>query len=152
MRTLLDEFKTITEALNENGVDYAVCGGWAMAIHGLPRATMDIDLLVRAEDAQRIFSIVERYGFDIRGLTLPFEIEIQRVSKIDPELKQLITLDLLIVGENVEDIWESRHMKDWEEGVACVVSSDGLMKMKMMAGRTQDLADIEKLMELSDES
>jgi hypothetical protein len=152
MATLLDEFKLITTALNDAGIDYAVCGGWAMAIHGLPRATMDIDLLVRPDDVERIFSIVEKFGFDVRGLTLPFEIEIRRVSKIDDESKQLITLDLLIVSEGVEDVWRGRQMKDWEEGIACVVSSDGLMKMKMMAGRAQDLADIEKLMELDDES
>ena len=54
MSTLLDEFKSITAALNDAGIDYAVCGGWAMAIHGLPRATMDIDLLVLADDLDRI--------------------------------------------------------------------------------------------------
>ena len=42
MSNLLDEFKAITEALNSAGIEYAVCGGWAMAIHGLPRTTQDI--------------------------------------------------------------------------------------------------------------
>ena len=49
MATLLDEFTQLTETLNQRGIDYAVCGGWAMTIHGLTRATIDIDLLILAE-------------------------------------------------------------------------------------------------------
>jgi hypothetical protein len=55
MSTLLEEFKSITQALNDAGIDYAVCGGWAMAIHGLPRATIDIDLLILGDDLERVW-------------------------------------------------------------------------------------------------
>lgn len=113
---------------------------------------MDIDLLVLANDVEKIFSIVKELGYDIEGLPLPFEVEIRRVSKLDQELKQLVTLDLLIVGDSIEDVWLSREVKIWTEGTTSVVSSNGLMKMKMIAGRTQDLADLEKLRELTDES
>ncbi len=41
MPTLLDEFTALTNALNERGIHYAVCGGWAMAILGFPRATKE---------------------------------------------------------------------------------------------------------------
>jgi hypothetical protein len=44
------EIKNLTAALDAAGVDYALCGGVALAIHGVPRATQDIDLLVRPED------------------------------------------------------------------------------------------------------
>lgn len=151
MATLLDEFKAITGALNDAGIEYAVCGGWAMAIHGLPRATMDIDLLVLADDVEAIFSAVGQLGFDIEGLTLPFDIVIRRVSKIDKESKQLMTLDLLLVNDSIRDIWETRQLQVWEEGITPVVSRDGLIKMKMLAGRKQDLSDIEKLEEKSNE-
>ena len=57
MATLLDEFRSITEALNDAGIDYAICRGWAMAIHGLPRATIDIDLLILGEDLERTWSL-----------------------------------------------------------------------------------------------
>jgi hypothetical protein len=43
MTTLRGEFKAITKALSDAGIEYAVCGGWAMAMHGLARATVDID-------------------------------------------------------------------------------------------------------------
>lgn len=42
MSSLLEEFVGFTETLNRLKIDYAICGGWAMAIHGLPRATIDI--------------------------------------------------------------------------------------------------------------
>ena len=47
MSDLLSEFKLVTNLLNEHQIEFAVCGGWAMAIHGFPRATIDIDLLIR---------------------------------------------------------------------------------------------------------
>lgn len=152
MPTLLDEFKSITSALNAAGIEYAVCGGWAMAIHGLPRATMDIDLLVLAEDIGRLWEIAKEIGYDVEGLPLHFDIEIRRISKIDRESKKLITLDLLLVADNTLDIWAAREEVKWREGSTWVVSKDGLIKMKRIAGRTQDMADIEKLLEASDES
>jgi hypothetical protein len=53
MSSLLKEFVSFTEMLNQENIDYAICGGWAMAIHGLPRATVDIDLLVLTEDLEK---------------------------------------------------------------------------------------------------
>ena len=46
MFDLYEEFKSIISALEQRGIDYAVCGGLAMAVHGLARATVDIDLLI----------------------------------------------------------------------------------------------------------
>jgi hypothetical protein len=152
LATLLDEFKAIISSLNEAGIEYAVCGGWAMAIHGLPRATMDIDLLVLAEDLDRVWKIAQSLGYDVEGLPLHFEIEIRRISKVDRESKKLITLDLLLVGDNSVDIWAKREEVQWREGTTWVVSKDGLIKMKTIAGRPQDILDIEKLQEVADES
>lgn len=123
-----------------------------MAIHGLPRATMDIDLLVLENDLDKILRIAGNSGFDVEGLPLHFDVEIRRVSKIDSVSKQLVTLDLLLVGDSIADVWESRALLNWKEGSSWVVSADGLIKMKMLAGRKQDLADIEKLREAFDES
>ena len=152
MATLLDEFKSITEALNDAKIDYAVCGGWAMAIHGLPRATMDIDLLIRAEDFHRVLEIARTHEFDIEGLPLHFEIEIRRISKLDSTSNELVTLDLLLVSDDQHDFWTSRRKVRWKEGETTVVSREALIEMKRLAGRAQDFADIEKLLEVTDES
>ena len=152
MTTLFSEFKAITTALNEAGIEYAVCGGWAMAIHGLPRATTDIDLLILTDDLSRVLPLVKKRGFDIEGLPLHFDFEIRQNSKIDPLTNELVTIDLLLVNELLNDVWSSRCRLTWEEGEAVVVSREGLIKMKLLAGRKQDLLDIEKLQESEDES
>jgi hypothetical protein len=108
MSTLLEEFKSITKAFKDAGIEYAVCGGWAMAIHGLPRATIDIDLLIREEDLSRAIEIAREYGFEIEGLPPHFDIEIRRISKIDLESNELITLDLLLVSESQHSLWSDR--------------------------------------------
>ena len=54
MFDLYEEFKSIVSALEEQGIDYAVCGGLAMAVHGLPRATVDIDLLIPSESLEAV--------------------------------------------------------------------------------------------------
>ena len=80
------------------------------------------------------------------------DVEIRRNSKIDPLTKELVTIDLLLVNELMQDVWNSRRLLTWSEGEAVVVSREGLVKMKLLAGRKQDLLDIEKLQEAEDES
>ena len=100
MAQILDDFISITKELNQRGLEYAVCGGWAMAIHGFVRATMDIDLLILTEDLERTIAVARKKGFDIEELPLNFDggnTQIRRISKIDPVSKELITLDLILV-------------------------------------------------------
>jgi hypothetical protein len=123
-----------------------------MAIHGLPRATKDIDLLILTDDLSRVLALVKEQGFDIEGQPLHFDVEIRRNSKIDPLTGELVTVDLLLVNELMNDVWNSRRPLSWDEGEAVVVSREGLVKMKLLAGRKQDLLDIEKLQEAEDES
>lgn len=91
MTSLLDEFVNFTETLNSENIDYAICGGWAMAIYGLPRATVGIDLLVLSENLSDVWKIAESLGYDVEDLPLHFHdgaIEIRRISKIDKESKK----------------------------------------------------------------
>jgi hypothetical protein len=86
MTTLLDELSQLIFALNENHIEYAVCGGLSMAVHGFARATLDIDVLIREESLEKAYQIAAAKGFDIRGLDISFKesaVEIRRVSKID---------------------------------------------------------------------
>jgi hypothetical protein len=85
MASLLVEFINITEGLNKRGIEYAVCGGWAMAIHGFIRATIDIDLLILNENLEAARETAIESGFDIEGLPLDFDggkTKIRRLSKI----------------------------------------------------------------------
>ena len=122
-----------------------------MAIHGFARATKDIDLLILSKDLDGILGILRRFGYDVEGLPLHFDVEIRRVSKLGGEPKRLITVDLLLVNDLMKEIWEGRKIEKWYEGSTSVVSREGLIKMKLLAGRKQDLLDIEILREAENE-
>ncbi|CAN5605321.1 hypothetical protein BH18ACI1_BH18ACI1_22990 [soil metagenome] len=147
MTTLLDELKELISALEDNKIEYAVCGGLSLAIHGFARATLDIDILIQPESLEKAYQVGAENGFDIRGLDISFKeraVEIRRVSKIDDN-GEVLSLDLLLVTPQVQDVWETREKIDFLGSRLSVVSRTGLIKMKTLAGRPQDLADIERL-------
>jgi hypothetical protein len=146
--TLLQEFTEFVAALNRRQLAYAVCGGWAMTIHGCPRATIDIDVMVRGEDLAEVWRVAEDLGYSVEGLPLHFHdgaIDIRRISKIDAETKVLFTIDFLLVTEATQPIWRNRENVEWEHGAISTVSREGLIQLKKLSGRLQDLADIERL-------
>ena len=145
MQFLLGEFKKIVSAFEAEGLEYAVCGGIALTIHGFPRATMDIDLLTREQSLEKAFEIAGNNGFDIRGLDISFKdpaLEIRRVSKIIEDA--ILCLKLLVIDE-IEDVWETRETVSFDNSQVSVVSRDGLIKLKRRAARPQDLADIHRM-------
>ncbi len=121
-----------------------------MAIHGFPRATVDIDLLVADDDFEKVWQTARNLGYDVEGLPLHFHegaIEIRRISKIDGESKRLFTIDFLLVTEPIGEVWNTRELVRWEDGYIWTVSRRGLIKLKEISGREQDLLDIRKLAE-----
>jgi hypothetical protein len=148
MIDLFDEFQKLVSALELQAVDYALCGGLAMAVHGFPRATVDIDLLILSESLDQAMTIARDLGYTIRGKDLSFAggaVEIRRVSKIDSASGDLLSLDFLLVTPETLPVWQSRIEAHWEGGRLYVVSREGLIKMKHLRGSGQDLDDIEKL-------
>jgi hypothetical protein len=73
------------------------------------------------------------------------KVEIRRVSKIHE--RQVLTLDALLVTPALEEIWASRQQLPWENGQVWVISRAGLIALKKISGRPQDLADIARLSE-----
>lgn len=144
---LFDELNDIIELLEKSNIEYAICGGLALAIHGFPRATFDIDILIKAESLEKAIEIVADKGYDIRGLDMSFKeraVEIRRVSKIDSD-GEMLSLDFLLVTSKVEDVWETKEEYDWQGKDLWLVSREGLIKMKTLAGRNKDLIDLGRL-------
>lgn len=146
--TLLEQLATIIRALDVAGVEYALVGGLAVAVWGAPRATQDIDLLVRPESVDAVVATIEPLGFRFRALPMTFSdgMRLQRVSKIEDGA--LLTLDLILVDQNLEPVWASRQKVDLDGVPIWVISRAALIQMKIAAGRPQDVADIQKLEEL----
>ena len=155
MLDLVDELQKLVTGLDEHKIEYALCGGMAMGVYGRARGTIDIDLLILSDSLDQVLGIARSLGYNIRGKDLSFAksaIEIRRVSKIDSEDGDLLSLDLLLVTPEIRSIWESRLEAEWEGGRLCVVSADGLISLKQMRGSAQDLADIAALTEGDDEA
>jgi hypothetical protein len=155
---LIAELERVIDGLERGGIPYALCGGLALAVHGHPRATMDIDILVRSEHVADALAVARAAGFDVPARKMVFGLrtgtprEIQRVSKLDPETNELMSLDLLLVCPDYEPVWASRVVSSWRGQAVSVVSRDGLATMKRIAGRPQDLADIARLEGADDEN
>jgi hypothetical protein len=146
--TLLEELTSMVAALDAAGVEYALAGGLAVAVWGAPRATQDIDLLVRPEALDQAVDAARARGFVLPALRMTFSdgMEVQRVSKVDAGA--LLSVDFLLVGPPLEPVWQSRTKLAIATGPIWVVSRDALIQMKLTAGRPQDALDIQRLQEL----
>lgn len=149
--SLFDELRALVSTLEQREISYALVGALALAMHGAPRATTDIDVLIRPEDVDRVVELTKDQGFRFEALPIRFSdgMEVRRVTKIEPEEpNETLTIDFLLVNENLESVWDSRQRLEADFGTMWVISRDGLIRMKTWAGRDQDLADIRRLEEL----
>ncbi len=106
MLDIYDEFRRLVEVFDARKVEYALCGGMAMAVHKRPRMTIDIDILIPPEFLERVIPIANELGYNIRGKDLSFAngaVEIRRVSKIDAASGDLLSLDFLLVTPQTQE-------------------------------------------------
>jgi hypothetical protein len=151
MIDLFDELIAVTRALDERQVAYAVCGGMAMAIHSVPRNTIDLDLLIRPEDLDAAQATAMTLGYTFKARPMRFSdgaIEIRRISKIDPETLDPFMLDFLLVTPQIEDVWTTRQILELETEKIAVVSREGLIKLKLFRSSGRDVDDIALLREI----
>ena len=97
---IIDELAQLCDALNAQGVDFALCGGLAMAVYAFPRATLDIDIMVQPEDVDRVKQVARRLGYGIEArptLLKGGAIDIRRLTELAQETDEHLALDLLVV-------------------------------------------------------
>lgn len=149
MASLYEELKALVAALNREQVPYALCGGLAMAVHGCPRSTVDIDFLAPPDSAERILQIGARLGFTLPTANLRFKegVQLKRISKLRGPNEEVLMLDVLLATPPLETAWGERQQVPWEGGIVWVISRDGMIQMKSLRGSEQDRADIAALKE-----
>ena len=150
MLDLAEEFRALVSALEEADVEFAVCGGLAVAIHAQPRATMDIDLLLRPDSVDAAKGVAHGLGYSIDAgpmVVRPGVIEMHRLTKPDPDSGDLLSIGFLLVTRELEPVWAGRERVGWEYGELSVVSRAGLIQMKRLRATGQDLDDIRALEE-----
>jgi len=142
------DYTELLSILNAHRVRYLVIGAYAVAIHAQPRATKDLDILVKADpsNAKAVFAALAEFGAPLQGLTSAFEEPgpLFRMGR-DPAGVDILTA---IPGVDFEAAWERRVEDVFDEETnlrATIISRDDLLAAKHAAGRLQDLADIEAI-------
>ena len=151
---LLKELKNLTAKLDLSEIDYALCGGLALAIYARPRATLDIDIMIEPESLPRTKNAAEELGFTLSAAPMEFQggkVKIHRLAKIDEDSGEALALDLLVVTFETRQAWESRQTVRWDGGPLKVVSPQGLISLKSLRSSGQDQDDIEYLRSIIDE-
>jgi len=155
MIDIVDELRDLVARFDEHHVEYALCGGMAMGVHGFMRMTMDIDFLIPASSLESAMTIATELGYTIRGKDLSFKdgaVEIRRISKVDADSGDLLPLDFILVTPTNQSAWDSRLTAEWKFGRLTIVTRDGLIAMKKLRNSGQDIADIERLLGEDDDA
>jgi hypothetical protein len=143
---LPEDWRAFIELLNSSGVEYVIVGAVALAYHGLPRYTGDLDILVRnsPENARRLESVLAAFGFTALGLTAADFIPPDRVIQLGvPPIR----IDILtsITGVPFEQAWSERIQSEVQGIPVNIIGRQTLIQNKRLTGRTQDKADLEAL-------
>lgn len=139
-------FREFIQSLNANGVKYLVVGGFAVAYHGYPRYTKDIDFWIWAspENAPRMLEAIRDFGFGTLGLTKEDFLNSANIVQIGQEPNR-IDLILDLEGLDFEECFQQRIEAIFEGVTIHFIDLHNLIKSKQAAGRRKDLADVEEL-------
>ena len=139
-------FSDMLSALNAEGVEYLVVGGYAVGAHGLSRATKDFDIWVRPSSAnsQRTLRALVKFGAALQGLTKADLGRKGTIFQIGVEPQRIDVLTS-IDGVEFEEAWAARVTSDFGPVRGPVIGLDELLRNKRAAARPQDLVDVSRL-------
>jgi hypothetical protein len=140
------DFRDLFAALNAAQAEHLVIGAYALAVHGVPRFTKDLDLWVRPspENAGRVWSALQAFGAPLANLTADdfthpgWMIQIG----IAPNRIDLLTS---ADGLDFEEAWGRREAHTYGGQPVWILSRADLIRNKRATGRPQDLVDIQSL-------
>ena len=140
------DFKEFLQSLNVNNVKYLIVGGYAVAFHGHPRYTKDLDIWVETspDNADKIMQALQQFGFGDLDLESGDLLEPDRIIQLGyPPVR--IDLITTVDGVVFKDCYASRVETEIEEVQVPFIDLQSLKRNKQATGRYQDLADLENL-------
>jgi predicted nucleotidyltransferase len=144
---LQSDLKEFIALLNSRGAEYIVVGGHAVAFHGYPRFTGDIDFFLRAtpDNAQRVLAVLKDFGFGELQITVSDLTAPNRVIQLGrpPNRIDLLTS---ISGVEFDDAWSSRVSTDLDGEHVSFLGLNELIQNKKASNREKDRADVSKLL------
>ena len=143
---LNQDFKEFIKSLNDNGVEYLVVDGYAVAFHGHPRYTKDLDIWIQVspENAARLVKAIEQFGFESLGLKEEdFLVKGQVIQLGYPPNR----IDVIGSADGIDfaECYPLRVQVNIDGIQVDFIDLENLKKNKQSSGRLQDLADLENL-------
>ena len=140
------DFKELLELLNAHNVEYVIVGAYALAFHGVPRFTGDIDILVKpdSDNAKKILAALKEFGFGSLDLN---ESDFNEPDKVVQLGVAPVRIDLItsITGVSWQKAYSTKVAGKYGDLIVYYLSKDELILNKKTLGRKKDLADIEVL-------
>lgn len=142
------DFRDMLSALSGEGAEYLLVGAYAVAVHGVPRATGDLDIWVRptAENARRVRAALTRFGAPAGDLSERDLVTPETVFQIGVAPNRIDVMTS-IDGVSFDDAWAARRIVRVAGLDVPVLSRADLIRNKRATGRPQDLADAARLEE-----
>ncbi len=143
---LSPDFRDMLSALSAEGAEYLLVGGYALAAHGLPRATKDLDLWVRptGENPARVYRALAAFGAPLDQITIEDLGASETVFQVGVP-PQRIDLLTAISGVEFPEAWADRQTLRLGDVNVAVLSVGHLIINKRASGRPQDLLDVRAL-------
>ena len=143
-----DDFRDLLAALLEAGARFLVVGAHAMAVHGVPRATGDLDVWIAADEAnaQRVWDALLRFGAPVAAMGVRRE-DLTRADAVVQIGLPPRRIDLLtaITGVGFDEAWPARVTHQVAGLAIPFLGRAELVRNKRATGRAKDLADLEAL-------
>jgi hypothetical protein len=140
------DFRELLALLNAHEVEYIIVGAYALAFHGVPRFTADLDILVKTDskNSHRIIQALEEFGFKSIGLTSG---DFQHPDKVVQLGVPPVRIDLLtsLTGVSWEEAFSGRSKGKYGDITVYFLGREQFIANKRALGRKRDLADLEAL-------
>jgi len=146
---MLNRLKDVFKSFQQHDVKYVVIGGIASILHGIPRATFDLDILIEAtpENAGRLLEALLDAGLGTASLTSAGSLLDNEITVFKDRVR--IDVQTSTPGIRFEDVWTRRQIMSYHDQEFFVLSKADLILSKRAAGRDVDLEDA-RLLELPD--
>ena len=148
LRGLNADFRDLLTCLVREGVEFLLVDAYALAFHGVPRATGDIDVLVRATpaNAERTWRALKAFGAPLAAAGVKPE-DFARPAVVYQIGLPPRRIDVLteISGVTFDEAWESRAEGELDGLAVPILGRAALLRNKRASGRLKDLADVERL-------
>jgi len=147
---LQSDLREFIALLNSHSVEYLIVGGHAVAFHGHPRFTGDIDFFVRATAAnvEQLLAVLHAFGFGELGISVEDLLEPGRVVQLGHPPNRIDIMNS-VSGVRFAEAWERRVRTIMDDQPVALIGWEDLLKNKRASGRQKDAADVEKLIAVS---